>query len=273
MLEDDQRRSNQQDEIHLFTAWHPWESYFRQRPTIFRTGVCAVRQGVGFQPSQKQSHLPSIEWSGWEGRSHCRTAPEEGQVEAKRSIPESIRIQEYLSRLISYISPTLDEQTATLYTPHHEQPPLTTRCPSRSWQRKNGEKKQGTQRHYYNQGARKLKLLTEGEEVPTQTKSGNWKIATVVGQCSTPRSYTVRTSDGRKYRRNIRHLLRQDPRLQKKIHGDKVTNQKLQQPLRKVLKRPNQNLTKTPQPIQTIVSMPRPRILAMNHTSPDPVES
>ena len=58
MLEDDQRGSNQQDEIHLFTAWHPWESYFRQRPSIFRTGVCAVHQGVGFQSSQKQSSYP-----------------------------------------------------------------------------------------------------------------------------------------------------------------------------------------------------------------------
>ena len=68
------------------------------------------------------------------------------------------------------------------------------------------EKKQGTQIHYYNQGARGLKPLAEGEEVHIQTKSGNWKPATVLGQCSTPRSYAVRTSDGRKYRRNRRHL-------------------------------------------------------------------
>ena len=70
------------------------------------------------------------------------------------------------------------------------------------------EKKQGTQRHYYNQGARELKPLAEGEEVHIQTKSGNWKPATVLGQCRTLRSYTVRTTDGRKYRRNRRHLLK-----------------------------------------------------------------
>ena len=86
------------------------------------------------------------------------------------------------------------------------------------------EKKQGTQRHYYNQGARELKPLVEGEEIHIQTKSGNWKPSTVLGQCSTPRSYAVRTSDGRKYRRNRRHLLKTRSYLQKKIHGGMLTN-------------------------------------------------
>ena len=70
------------------------------------------------------------------------------------------------------------------------------------------EQKQATQKHYYNQGARELKPLTNGEEVHIQTKSGNWKPATVLGQHSTPRSYTVRTKDGSEYRRNRRHLLK-----------------------------------------------------------------
>ena len=69
------------------------------------------------------------------------------------------------------------------------------------------EQKQATQRHYYNQGARKLKPLASGEEVHIQTKSGNWKPVTVLDQHSTPRSYIVRTSDGSEYRRNRRHLL------------------------------------------------------------------
>ena len=70
------------------------------------------------------------------------------------------------------------------------------------------EQKQATQRHYHNQGARKLEPLANGEEVQIQTKSGNWKPATVLGKHSTPRSYTVRTKDESEYRRNRRHLLK-----------------------------------------------------------------
>ena len=70
------------------------------------------------------------------------------------------------------------------------------------------EQKQSTQMHYYNQGARELKPLINGEESHIQTKSGNWKPATVLGQHNTPRSYNVRTKDGSEYRRNRRHLLR-----------------------------------------------------------------
>ena len=68
------------------------------------------------------------------------------------------------------------------------------------------EQKQAIKRHYYNKRARELKPLANGEEVRIQTKSGNWKPATVLGQQSTPRSYTVRTKDGSEYRRNRRHL-------------------------------------------------------------------
>ena len=70
------------------------------------------------------------------------------------------------------------------------------------------EQKQATQRHYYNKGTRELKPLAKGEEVHIQTKSGNWKPATALGQQSTPRSYTVRTKDGSEYRRNRHHLLK-----------------------------------------------------------------
>lgn len=70
------------------------------------------------------------------------------------------------------------------------------------------EQKQATQRHYYNKGTRELKPLANGEEVHIQTKLGNWKPATVLGQQTTPRSYTVRTKDGSEYRRNRRHLLK-----------------------------------------------------------------
>ena len=47
--------------------------------------------------------------------------------------------------------------------------------------------KQATQSYYYNQGARELKALAKGEEVHIQTKSGNWKPATVLGKHDTPK--------------------------------------------------------------------------------------
>ena len=69
------------------------------------------------------------------------------------------------------------------------------------------EQKRATQRHYYNQSARELKPLASGEEVYVQTKSGNWKPATILGQHGTLRSYTVHTSNGSEYRQNRHHLL------------------------------------------------------------------
>jgi len=69
------------------------------------------------------------------------------------------------------------------------------------------EQKHATQRHYYNQGARELKPLANGEEVHIQTKSGKWKAVTGLGQHNTPRSCTVRTKDGSENRRNRRQFL------------------------------------------------------------------
>ena len=70
------------------------------------------------------------------------------------------------------------------------------------------EQRQATQRHYYNEGGKELKPLAKGEEAHIQTKSRNWKPATVLGQPRTPRSYSVRTKDGSEYRRNRRHFLK-----------------------------------------------------------------
>jgi len=69
------------------------------------------------------------------------------------------------------------------------------------------EQKQATRRHYYNQGARGLKSLANGQ-IHIQAKAGNWNPATVLGQHNTPRSYNVRTKDGSEYRRNRLHLLK-----------------------------------------------------------------
>ena len=61
------------------------------------------------------------------------------------------------------------------------------------------EQNQATQSHYYNQGARDLEPLAKGEGVHIQTKTGNWKPATVLSRHNTPRSYTVRTETGATY--------------------------------------------------------------------------
>ena len=70
------------------------------------------------------------------------------------------------------------------------------------------KKKQATQSHYYNRGARDLEPFAKGEGVHIQTKTGNWKPATVLSRHNTPRSYTVRTEDGSECRRNRRHFLK-----------------------------------------------------------------
>ena len=98
---------------HLGQDTAPVRSGVRQRPSIFRSGICADRQKLGILIHHKQPHLPSIKWSGREGRLHCRTAPKEDQV---GSIPECIRIQKCPIICISYTSPTLDEQKSALYT-------------------------------------------------------------------------------------------------------------------------------------------------------------
>ena len=100
-----------------------------------------------------------------------------------------------MSRSLRSILPTTNNHLK----PHVVDPELA---------REKMEQKQATQRHYYNKGTRELKPLANGEEVHIQTKSGNWKPATVLGQQTTPRSYTVRTKDGSEYRRNRRHLLK-----------------------------------------------------------------
>ena len=164
--------------IHLRTAWHPWGRGVRKRASIFRTRVCAVRQGVGCQPSKEQFHISSIKRSGWGGRSHRRTAPEEGQVGAERSIPESIRIQECPIRLLSNTRQLLISKRLRSILPttsNHLRPRAVH--PDIAIERL---EKKHSKTLIYNQGARELKLL----EVHIQTKAVNWKPATVLGQCS-----------------------------------------------------------------------------------------
>lgn len=66
--------------------------------------------------------------------------------------------------------------------------------------------KQQSQKSYYDRSARPLSQLKEGQAVRVH-EQGYWKPAVIVRSAGTERSYHVRTSDGREYRRNRRHLL------------------------------------------------------------------
>ena len=112
-----------------------------------------------------------------------------------RNTPVDSLAQLLMSRHLRSIFPT----TSNHLRPRVVRPDLA---------RERMDKKQGTQRHHYNHGARELKPLVEGEEIHIQTKSGNWKPATVLGHCSTPKSNAVRTSNGRKYPRTRGHSLK-----------------------------------------------------------------
>ena len=109
-----------------------------------------------------------------------------------------------------------------------------------------------------------------GEQVHVQTKSGSWKPATVLGQHRTPRSYTVRTSNGSEYRRTRRHLLTARSLCAKENpggQGDKPETSTTTSEGHEILEDTESDaMLNQKQPTHI------PRILAMNHTSPDPVE-
>ena len=69
--------------------------------------------------------------------------------------------------------------------------------------------RQEKQTHYYNQNTKELPGLKEGETVRMKPMSGDskhrWIKAQVEDQVDV-RSYAVRTEDGRRFRRNRRHL-------------------------------------------------------------------
>ena len=67
------------------------------------------------------------------------------------------------------------------------------------------KEKQAKQKSYYDVHAKRLPELHAGENVRMQ--SGNsWKPAVVLSEHGQPRSYVVRTPEGRVFRRNRRHL-------------------------------------------------------------------
>lgn len=67
-------------------------------------------------------------------------------------------------------------------------------------------KKQDKQKHFFDRSSKPLSQLKPGDSIRIQTEK-KWEPGVVVENASTPRSYHVRTADG-KYRRNRRHLMK-----------------------------------------------------------------
>ena len=67
--------------------------------------------------------------------------------------------------------------------------------------------KQEKQKHYFDQHAKHLPTLEKGDPIRVQMGS-HWKPGVVTEHAETPRSYRIRTDEGREYRRNRRALIK-----------------------------------------------------------------
>ena len=67
------------------------------------------------------------------------------------------------------------------------------------------QKNQENQAKYYDQHSRPLKGLHIGEKV-SMLDSKTWKPAVVIKRCEEPRSFIVKTENGKTFRRNCHHL-------------------------------------------------------------------
>ena len=67
--------------------------------------------------------------------------------------------------------------------------------------------KQEKQKHYFDQHAKHLPTLEKGDRIRVQVGS-HWKPGVVTEHAGTPRSYRIRTDEGREYRRNRRVLMK-----------------------------------------------------------------
>ena len=68
---------------------------------------------------------------------------------------------------------------------------------------------QDNQAKYYNLHTKQLGDLNIGEEV-RMLKNGQWRHAVVQNKCEEPRSFIIKTEDGKTFRRNWQHI-RQTP--------------------------------------------------------------
>ena len=62
------------------------------------------------------------------------------------------------------------------------------------------------QKKHFDKNAKALAPVATGERVRIREPDGRWKPATVVSKEESPRSFTLRTDEGRNYRRNRRHI-------------------------------------------------------------------
>lgn len=67
--------------------------------------------------------------------------------------------------------------------------------------------KQEKQKHYFDQHVKHLPTLEKGDRIRVQMGS-HWKPGVVTEHAETPRSYRIRTDEGREYRRNRRALIK-----------------------------------------------------------------
>ena len=67
--------------------------------------------------------------------------------------------------------------------------------------------KQEKQKNYFDQHAKHLPTLEKGDRIRIQMGS-HWKPGVVTERAGTPRSYRIRTDEGREYRRNRRALMK-----------------------------------------------------------------
>ena len=73
--------------------------------------------------------------------------------------------------------------------------------------RKKQKERKAHQKQYYDKGSRQLPDLKEGERARVQIP-GKWKPVVVMDKAITPRSYIVKTEEGRLLRRNRKHLMK-----------------------------------------------------------------
>ena len=72
------------------------------------------------------------------------------------------------------------------------------------------DKSKKRQEKYYNKHAKKSAILRSGDNVRVQLRSNKWEPAMIQEKTKEPRSYIVKTPEGAEYRRNRRHILKQN---------------------------------------------------------------
>ena len=86
------------------------------------------------------------------------------------------------------------------------------------------QQQQSRQKSYYDQNTKQLPKLNKGENVRIQSKDGKWRPATITGMANTPRSYLVTTPEGSTYRRNRRHINKDQSKEEGYLSDDDDTN-------------------------------------------------